>query len=87
MGRDDIGALAENMAGDFAVYRIDSPALAGAQHDLVAALVFCQSIGVDYSVINGQVVVKDGQLETVDLPVLVEAHNAYSKQLVDGVES
>jgi len=87
LGRDDIGALAENMAGDFVAYRIDAPAFAGAQHDLVAALVFCQSIGVDYSVINGQVVVKDGHLGTVDLPVLVEAHNAYSKQLVDGVDS
>lgn len=84
LGRDDIGALKADMAADFAAYRIDNPVFAGAQHDLVAALVFCQTAKVDLSVINGKVVVKDGQLMTVDLPVLIEQHNAYSKQLVDG---
>lgn len=84
LGRDDIGALATDMAGDFVAYRVDSPSFAGAQHDLVAALVFCRSVQVDLSVINGRVVVRDGQLESVDLPVLVEQHNAYSKQLIEG---
>ena len=83
LGRDDIGALAPDMAADFVAYRIDSPAFAGAQHDLVAGLVFCQSINVDLNVIHGQIVVEDGQLKTVDLPVLVEQHNAFSKKLVD----
>lgn len=84
LGRDDIGALAPNMAADFAAYHIDNIAFAGAQHDLVAALVFCQSINVDLCVINGKIVVADGQLMTTDLPILVEQHNTFSKQLVDG---
>lgn len=82
LGRDDIGILSPQMAADFAAYRIDHPALAGAIHDLVAALVFCQSINTDFTVINGQVVVRDGQLTTVDLPVLVERHNDYSRELI-----
>ena len=71
LGRDDIGALKPNMAGDFAAYRIDTPAFAGAQHDVVAGLIFGQSVNVDYSIINGRGVVREGDLGTPDLPVLV----------------
>ncbi len=83
LGRSDIGAVAAGMSADFAAYRIDSPAFAGAQHDLVAALVFCGSPQVDLSVINGKTVVQDGHLRTLDLPVLVENHNALSKRLIN----
>ncbi len=82
LGRDDIGALAPGMSADFAAYRIDTPAFAGAQHDPVAALVLCGSQNVDLSMINGRVVVRDGELQTVDLPVLVEQHNAISRRLL-----
>ncbi|MEP7292654.1 MAG: 8-oxoguanine deaminase, partial [Chloroflexota bacterium] len=80
----DIGALAPGMSADFAAYRIDTPAFAGAQHDLAAALVLCGSQNVDLSVINGRVVVKDGVLQTVDLPILVERHNTISHALIRG---
>ena len=62
--------------------RLDSIAFAGAQHDPVAALVFCQPLSVELSLINGQIVVKEGQLVTSDLPVLIEQHNALSLSLV-----
>jgi 8-oxoguanine deaminase len=84
LGRDDIGALAPGMSADFAAYRIDTIGFAGAQHDPVAGLVFGQSQNVDLSVINGRVVVKDGTLQTVDLPMLVEKHNAISTRLIRG---
>jgi cytosine/adenosine deaminase-related metal-dependent hydrolase len=84
LGRDDIGVIATDMAADLVAYRIDQPAFAGAQHDLVAALVLCQSVNLDYSVINGQVVVREGNLETLDLPELVETHNRHSRALIDG---
>jgi cytosine/adenosine deaminase-related metal-dependent hydrolase len=84
LGRDDIGALAPGMAADVIAYRIDTVAFAGAQHDPVAALVFCQPPSVDLSIINGRVVVRDGHLLTVDVPALVEQHNAISRRLVRG---
>lgn len=84
LGRDDIGVLAAGMAADFVAFRLDDIAFAGAQHDPVAALVFCGSPRADVSVINGRVVVQDGQLVTVDVPVLVERHNELSKRLIDG---
>jgi cytosine/adenosine deaminase-related metal-dependent hydrolase len=84
LGRDDVGALAPSMSADFVAFRLDHLGFAGALHDPVAALAFCQSVNVDVSVINGKIVVKDGLLQTVDLPVLVEQHNQLSRQLING---
>lgn len=84
LNRDDIGALAPGMSADFVAFRLDTPAFAGAMHDPVAALVFCASPQVDFSVINGRLVVQDGQLLTLDLPMLVEDHNRLSRYLIDG---
>lgn len=82
LGRDDVGALAPGMAADIIAYRIDTPAFAGAQTDPAAALVFCHPGGVDYSIINGRVVVRDGALVTLELPRLVEAHNRIAQRLM-----
>jgi cytosine/adenosine deaminase-related metal-dependent hydrolase len=85
LGRDDIGCLAPGMAADFIGYRLDTLGLAGgAVHDPLASLVFCQPPNVDLSVINGKVVVQDGQLLNVDLPPLIEQHNRIARNLVNG---
>lgn len=85
LGRDDIGYLAPGMAADFVGYRLDTLSLAGgAVHDSLAALVFCQPPSVDLSVINGRVRIADGQLLDIDLPPLVERHNAIARALVRG---
>ncbi len=82
--RDDIGALAPGMSADFIAFRLDTIGFAGALHDPVAALTFCASPSVDLSVINGRIIVKDGQLLTVELPVLIEQHNNISRALING---
>lgn len=84
LGRDDIGYLAPQMSADFIAINIDRPQFAGAHHDLVAALLFCQTDSVDYSFINGKKVVDQGRLVTVDLPKLVEKSNQLAAQMVDG---
>jgi cytosine/adenosine deaminase-related metal-dependent hydrolase len=84
LGRDDIGALAPGMAADFVAFDLRRIGLAGALHDPVAALVFCAPSEVALSVINGRVVVRDGRLSTLDLPVLIERHNRLARQLVGG---
>lgn len=84
LGRDDIGAIAPGMAADFIAVNLDRPAFAGAQHDVVAALVLCLADAVDYSFIHGRRVVDQGRLTTVDLPVLVERTNRLSARLVSG---
>ena len=84
LNRDDIGALAPGMSADLIAYRLDTVAFAGAQHDPVAALTFCTPASVDYSVIGGKIVVKEGHLQTVDLPRVIEDHNRVSRQLING---
>ncbi len=82
--RDDIGAIAPGMSADFIAFRLDTIGFAGTLHDPVAALIFCASPTVDLSVINGRTVVKEGQLLTVDVPMLVERHNQISRKLING---
>lgn len=84
LGRDDIGVLKPGMAADFVAFDLNQIGFAGAWHDPVAALLFCTSANVAYSVINGKVVVRKGQLTTVDLPVLIERHNALAMALANG---
>ena len=84
LGRDDIGVLAPGMAADLIGYRIDTLGFAGAVHDPLAAHVFCQPANVAFSVIDGRVRVRDGQLVDIDLPVLIEQHNALARALVRG---
>ncbi len=81
LGRDDIGALAPGMAADFAGFRIDTPAFAGALHDPIAALLLCAPAHADFTVIDGAVRVADGRLVDVDLPALLDAHRDHAQRL------
>jgi cytosine/adenosine deaminase-related metal-dependent hydrolase len=81
LGRDDIGALAVGMAADFIAVDLNQVAFAGAWSDPAAALVFCAPPQVAYSVINGRVVVREGQLTTIDLPKVLRQHNAFAREL------
>jgi len=83
LGRDDVGVLAPGMAADFAAYDLAQVGFAGALHDPVAALLFCMPVNAAYTVINGKVVVRQGYLETVDLPVIVERHNRLAMALME----
>ncbi|MCD4737961.1 MAG: 8-oxoguanine deaminase [Anaerolineae bacterium] len=83
LGRDDIGQLAPGMAADFIGLRLDTVGFAGgAVHDPLAATIFCQPSTVDLSVINGQIVIEEGQLLTIDLPPVIERHNEIARKLV-----
>ncbi len=84
LGRDDIGSIAPGMAADLIAIDLDRPTLAGAMHDPVAALVFCQVDAVDYSFINGRRVVDRGNLTTAELPVLREQVNHLAAAMVRG---
>ncbi len=84
LGRTDIGSLEPGKAADFIAVRLDKLPLAGALHDPVAALVFCAPVQVDYNVVGGRFVVRDGELVTLDLPRLIARHNALARSLVNG---
>ncbi len=81
LGRDDIGCLAPGMAADFIAFRLDQPALAGAEQDPLAALVFCMPPCVDLAVVNGRVLVSERQLTGQELAPLLEQHRATARRL------
>ena len=81
LGRDDIGALAPGMAADFVAFDMSNVGYAGGLADPVAALLFCAPQDVQWSVIHGRVIVREGRLTTLDLPDHVERHNALSRAL------
>ncbi len=82
LGRNDIGCLASGMAADLVGFRLARLDFAGALHDPLAALVFCTPQRVDLSIINGRVVVSEGNLLTVDLGPVIERHNRIARALV-----
>jgi hypothetical protein len=49
----------------------------------VGSLLLCASPQADYTVVNGRVVVRNGQLATLELGPLVERHNALAMQLAN----
>jgi 8-oxoguanine deaminase len=81
LNRDDIGAIKPGMAADIVLFNLDKIGFAGAWHDPVAALVLCTPANVAYSIIHGRIVVREGQLATVDLPVVMERHNQLAYEL------
>ncbi|WP_213955490.1 8-oxoguanine deaminase [Variovorax sp. dw_954] len=83
LGRDDIGALAPGMSADLVAFDLRGVGHAGAGHDPVAALVFCQSINASLSVINGRVRIRDGQFVDLELEPLVAMHRALARSLYD----
>lgn len=82
LGRTDIGHLAVGMCADMALFNLNSVGFAGAAvHDPVAALLLCASPQAAYTIVNGKVVVRKGQLCTLDAERLVQAHNQMAMDL------
>ena len=85
LGRDDIGCLAPGMAADVAMFDVRGLGFAGgAVHDPVGALLLCASVNAAVTIVNGRVVVREGQLVTVDAGPLIERHNRLARLLVGG---
>ncbi len=83
LGRCDIGHLAPGMCADMALFDMDTLGFAGAAvHDPLGALLLCASGQADYTVVNGRVVVRQGQLTSLDIGPLIERHNTLAQQLV-----
>ncbi len=85
LGRNDIGHLAPGMAADLALFDLRGLGLAGgAVHDPLGALLLCAPAQAAYTVVNGRVLVREGQLTPVALGPLIERHNRLALELVRG---
>ena len=76
LGRDDLGYLAPGMAADFFMINSNRLEMIGTLQDVAAMPATVGFKGsVDYTVVNGRVVVKDGHLVNVDEDKLVREAN------------
>ncbi len=85
LGRDDIGSLETGKAADLVAFRIDDLQHAGGLSDAVASLMTCAPGRAWLSVINGQVVVENGEIPGLDINSLVTRHNELSQLLLEKV--
>ena len=85
LGRKDIGQLTAGYCADMALFDLRSLSFAGgAVHDAIGSLMLCSSAPAAYTVVNGQVVVSEGQLTRVELGRVIERHNKFAVQLALG---
>jgi 8-oxoguanine deaminase len=83
LDRDDIGQIKPGMAADMVAFDLSDIAFAG-QHDPVAALVFCAPARVNWSIINGRVVVREGRLQTMEVRAHAARHRTLAARLFRG---
>ena len=81
LGRKDIGSLEAGKCGDFFAVNLNRIEFSG-MHDPVSAIVFGQPVRVDYTVVAGRLIVKEGRLVTLDEQKLIEKHNKAAKRLL-----
>jgi 8-oxoguanine deaminase len=83
LGRaSDLGSIEEGKCADVAIFPASDLASNGA-HDKVHALVLCLPRNVQTLVVDGRVCVRDGELTSVDLPVLQEEHARAARRLAN----
>jgi len=84
LGRGDIGSLEPGKCADLIAINLNKLEYAGALHDPLAAILFCHPGRVDWNIVHGQVVVREGQLARVDERQIVDKHNRAAKRLLAG---
>ena len=82
LGRKDIGSLEVGKCADFFAVNLNRIEFSG-MHDPVSAIVFGQSVRVDYTVVGGKFIVKEGSVVAVDEGKLIEKHNQAAKRLLE----
>ena len=84
LGRDDLGQIMPGKRADLAIWDVAGIEAAGSW-DPVAAVVLCGPTRVRGLIVEGREVVRDGQLVTVDLPLVLERQNRLAARLAGSV--
>ena len=86
LGFGGIGRIEPGFAADLALFDMNSLQYAGALSDPLAAIVFsgfCHRTA--YTIVNGKIVVKDGNLVGIDENEIIEGANRASSRMIHGV--
>jgi cytosine/adenosine deaminase-related metal-dependent hydrolase len=81
LGRDDIGSLEPGKRADLALFDLRDRQYSGAT-DPVAALLLCAPTGVETLVVDGRVVVENGELRTINLEPVLKRHRRMAAAIV-----
>ncbi|MBS3765370.1 amidohydrolase family protein, partial [Candidatus Bipolaricaulota bacterium] len=81
LGREDeLGSIEPGKAADLVMVDLDRLEYAGGLSDPVSALLMCDTKGVDFNMVNGEVLVQDGQLKDQELLDYVSEQNEIASQ-------
>ena len=83
LNRDDIGMLVPGYAADITAFKRDNVDFSGSDWDPVASLVFCGPSKANYTIINGKIIVSEGQLTSIPMEKLVHEHSKLSRDLIN----
>jgi 8-oxoguanine deaminase len=78
----DIGSIETGKAADLIMWSLDTLEFAGGLHDPFTVPVLCDAKQVDMSMVNGRVLIDDGQFVSMDIPELVSRQNATAARLM-----
>ncbi len=82
LGRKDIGSLEVGKCADFFAMDLNQLDYAGAIADPLATILFCQPVKANWTVVGGEVIVREGRLTRIDVQKQVEKHNQATKRLL-----
>jgi 8-oxoguanine deaminase len=86
LGRDDMGSLEPGKRADVALLGVDGVAFAGAEADLVSAVVYCSSRRVRHLFVEGRPVVQDGRLATADEEEVAASGRRLGRRIAQATE-
>jgi cytosine/adenosine deaminase-related metal-dependent hydrolase len=85
LGREShLGQLRVGFQADCAAFGVDDLWHAGSSHDPVSSLLLCHSTTARYTVVGGDVLVDDGELDGVDLQGLLARHASMARRIAAG---
>jgi 8-oxoguanine deaminase len=80
LGRDDIGSIEPGKRADLAMFDLRSAGYSGAG-DAVSALLLCAPAKADTVIVEGRIVVANGELQTVSLDAILRRHRRAAVKL------
>lgn len=79
----ELGSIEKNNAADIALFNIQKIWYAGALHDPIAALIFSGASHIaEYTIVNGKIVVENGNLVNINTDSVVLKANNIAKDLI-----
>ena len=78
----DIGSIEVGKAADLIMWDLDTLEFAGGLHDPFTAPVMCDAKQVSFNMVNGRVLIENGQFTNIDVRALVARQNTIAANLM-----